>query len=147
MKRIKLVVDTTPEETVSAIRHIIIGSILAEYGCRMLVDGVRFELKQKVNLLLNATRGVQNHYLYHPGATPETKETFSREFLKGEIVLIGELLTTVWGLSETDLEEVINQIKNNTDHGKNITEEESIQRSGNGAYFNERREEVGEYGD
>lgn len=134
MKLKKLVVDATPDETITAIKHIVIGSILSEYGCRMLVDGVRQELKQKVKLLLNATKSVQNHYLHHPGSTPETRETFTKEFLKGEIVLIGELMSTVWGLSETDLEDIINTIKNNTEHGEKTPEGLPA-------------EEVGEYGD
>lgn len=103
----------TLEETVSAIKKISIGAVISEYGCLMLKDASKQELKQRVNRLHNATQHVQNYFLTHPNARPQTRETFKKQFLKGEIVLIAELLETVWGLDENDLETIINSIKKN----------------------------------
>jgi hypothetical protein len=107
----------TKEERISnnanAVRKMVIGTIVAEYGMRQLVDNSKQDLKMRVNSVLNACKKVQEWFLYHPSGTPEQKEIFKKEFLSSEILLISELLETVWGINEDGLEEIIKAIKEN----------------------------------
>jgi hypothetical protein len=102
------------EETANAIKHMVIGSIIAEYGL-MLLGTQSHDLKHRTQIALNACRSVQSCLIHHPRARPEHRELFKREFLKSSYVLISELLVSVWSLSEEDIEDIIEQIKNNTD--------------------------------
>jgi hypothetical protein len=83
----------TPEQAADqakAIRWLVIGGLLAEYGSRLLPD-TRGELKMRANGVINA----------------------ANKFSKNEIVLMGELLESVWGISEDDLENIITTLKEN----------------------------------
>lgn len=103
----------TPEETAEAIKKVVVGLIISEYGLMLLKDVSKQDLKFRTSGAIAAIRRVQDYFLHHPDSNPKHKEIFKREFLKNEIVLISELMTTVWGLSEDDIETIINSIKAN----------------------------------
>lgn len=103
----------TPEQAkqqANAIRWIVIGSIVCEYGA-MQLPSLRGELKLRANAVVNFSRKLQQYFLHHPSASAESKDIFKKEFYKNEIVLLGDLLETVWGISENDLENIITTLK------------------------------------
>lgn len=100
------------DENAAAVRTLIVGAIICEYGARQLIDNTTTNLKVKVKNVITAANLVQDWFLNHPNASKEHKETFKREFLGANIVLLAELFQTVYGLQESDLEIIINGIKN-----------------------------------
>jgi hypothetical protein len=105
----------TPEQAADqakAIRWLVIGGLLAEYGSRLLPD-TRGELKMRANGVINAANKLQSYFIHHPNASPSASQVFKKEFSKNEIVLMGELLESVWGISEDDLENIITTLKEN----------------------------------
>lgn len=101
-------------ETANAIRKVVVGTIVAEYGLMQIRDNSKQELKQKTNFAINAIKKVQDYFITHPNSTPEHREIFKKEFIKSEIFMISELLEAVWGLSDESLEEIVNTIRANT---------------------------------
>lgn len=100
--------------TANAIRKVVVGTIVAEYGLMQIRDNSKQELKQKTNFAINAIKKVQDYFITHPNSTPEHREIFKKEFIKSEIFMISELLEAVWGLSDESLEEIVNTIRANT---------------------------------
>jgi hypothetical protein len=105
------IVEEKIQDTAKAIRWIVIGSLIAEYGAILLPD-CRGELKMRANGVKNQSKMLQQYFLSHPNASQKVKEVFKKEFSKNEIVLLGELLETVWGVNEDGLEEIIKALKN-----------------------------------
>jgi len=101
-------------EIANAIRKVVVGLIVAEYGLMQIRDESKQELKQKTNFAINAIKKVQDYFITHPNSTPEHREIFKREFVKSEIFMISELVESVWGLSDDSLEEIVNTIRANT---------------------------------
>lgn len=99
--------------TSSAIRKMVIGCIVAEYGMIQLKDNTKQELKMRVNGVLNACKRVQDWFITHPSATEEHKEIFKKEFLSDRILLLSELLETTWGIDDDGIEEIIKAVKVN----------------------------------
>ena len=98
-------------QTANAIRKMVIGCIVVEYAMLQFKDHTKQDLKNRVNVVLNSCRRVQDWFVTHPNSTPEHREIFRREFLSSEILLISELLETVWGIKEDGLEEIISAVK------------------------------------
>lgn len=107
-------------ETVDAIKLMIIGSLLAEYGARLIVDGTKQELKQKINGVLSAVKGVERHFIAHQNADQGAREAFRRAFNKGETVLLADLNLTCWAIDELGLEEIIKAVKKAIDEPENV---------------------------
>lgn len=102
------------EETAIAIKHMVIGSIVVEYGMLLMGDQQHI-VKSRAAILLAAARSCQSALLNSPKATPELVAILKKEFLKSSYVLISELLISVWDLREEDLENLILSIKLNTE--------------------------------
>lgn len=115
------------EETAKSIRKIVLGTIIAEYGLLEMKDQTRHELKQLANNALTAIKRFQNYFITHENCSQQTREAFKKEFLKNETFMLSELLEAVWGLSEDDLEIIINTIKENTD----VTDSSTIKNNQN----------------
>lgn len=107
--------ESVTNEQAKAIRWIVIGTLVAEYGARLLPK-TRGELKMRVNAVVNSSLRLQSYFIHHPNATPENKEVFKREFLKSEIVLVCEILETICGVSESDLENILQSLKDNIEN-------------------------------
>ena len=103
------------QSVATSIRKIVVGLIVAEYGLMELKEFSRYDLKARTNFAITAIRKVQDYFLNHPDSKPEHREIFRKEFLKNEIYMISELLETVWGLSDDNLEQIINAIRQNTE--------------------------------
>ena len=97
----------------NAIRLMVTAIVIAEYGLSKLKDGTKQNLKLKVNNAIASCRKVQEYFLTHENATPETRATFKEQFLGDEIVLLSELLETCFGIDADGLEEIIKAIKQN----------------------------------
>lgn len=97
------------------IRCMITANCIMEYQLLKLVDNTHHELKQKVKFALKACKSVENYFILHENASPETKETFRQQFLGDELLLLSELLESCFGINEQGLEEIITAIKNNTE--------------------------------
>lgn len=102
------------ETTASAIRKVVVGLIIAEYGLMQIRDDSKQDLKARTNFAINAIKKVQQYFLTHPNSKPEHREIFKKEFIKSEIFMLSELLETVWGFTDESLEEIINTIKQYT---------------------------------
>ena len=101
-------------ELANAIRKVVVGTIVAEYGLMQIRDESKQDLKARTNFAIKAIKRVQEYFLTHPNSTPEHREIFKREFIKSEIFMISELLEAVWGLSDDSLEEIVNTIRAHT---------------------------------
>lgn len=98
---------------IAAIKKMVIGNIIAEYGCIQLQTQAQYQLKNLVNRTIAASNKVQEFLKNHPNSTAETKQMFHREFLKSEIVLIAEIFELLICLSEEDLQLIYDGIKQN----------------------------------
>jgi hypothetical protein len=110
---------TDRQQLAKSLRKLVIGSIITEYSILEIKDNTKQDLKFRANRLLQASKSVQNWFLFHPDSTPESKKVFTTEFLKSEIYLISELLELVWGIPEDNLEEIIKTLR------EHIVEEEN----------------------
>lgn len=102
---------TNNPETVDAIKLMIIGSLLAEYGARLIVDDTKQHLKYRVKCVINAVKNVEMHFINHNNTTNEFREQFKRSFNKNETVLLADLNLTCWQIDEDGLDEIIKAIK------------------------------------
>lgn len=99
------------KETVEAIKLMVIGSLLCEYGSRLIVDNTKQTLKYRVNCVINAVKNVEMHFLNHPNTNNYYREHFKKAFNSNETVMLAELILTCWALNEDGLEEIISAIK------------------------------------
>lgn len=105
----------TIEQKGDIIRCMATALLIAEYQLLKLVDDTHQDLKVRTKNAIASCRRVQDYFLKHPNATPETKATFKENFLGGEIVLLTELLEKCFNLPEQSLEDIINAISQNTE--------------------------------
>lgn len=96
-----------------AIKQAIVASIVLEQAMLRIIDPAKRDLRNRCKILLSSARNVQNFFQYHPDSSVKYTELFRKEFLSNNIVLYGELLSTVYGLQESDLEMIIQAIKDN----------------------------------
>lgn len=109
------------QDTVDAIKLMIVGSLLAEYGARLMVDDTKRDLKYRVKCVINAVKNVEMHFINHNNTTNEFREQFKRAFNKNETVLLADLNLICWHISEDGLEEIISAVKQAIDEPpKNI---------------------------
>lgn len=101
-------------DLIKAMKWVAIGSVIAEYGAIMIKDASKNELKQRVNMLIRNAQSVQNWFTLHPSASEQSREQFKTQLQNSELILIAELIETVWGLGDDDLENIITAIKQNT---------------------------------
>jgi hypothetical protein len=99
------------QETVDAIKLMIIGSLLAEYGARLMVDDTKRDLKYRVKCVINAVKNVEMHFINHNNTTEEYRQQFKKAFNKNETVLLADLNLTCWQLNDEGLEEIVNAVK------------------------------------
>ena len=110
--------EASQQDVAKAIRKMIIGVLVIEYAFREIKDIAQFELKRRVVDTMRCAVRVQDLFIHHPHTKDAYRDQFKKEFLSSEMLLIGELLESVWGLKEDDLELIINSIKNNTEDVK-----------------------------
>lgn len=94
------------EQKSKAIRWVIIGSIIAEYGAMML-GSEKGELKMRANAVINGSRRLQCWFKYHPNSGEKYRKIFEQEFSKNEIIALAELLETCWAMDEDSIQEII----------------------------------------
>lgn len=101
------------QETVDAIKLMIIGSLLAEYGARLMVDDTKRDLKYRVKCVINAVKNIEMHFLNHDRTVSSSRfrECFKKEFNKNETVLLADLNLTCWQINEEGLEEIVSAVK------------------------------------
>lgn len=100
------------EERANAVRMIVVGSLLADYGARLIIDDTMHDLKTRARRVMTAVQSIERHFIHHPNTDTRYREVFKREFISNSIPLMAELLQTVWGLSEESMEDIITKIKN-----------------------------------
>jgi hypothetical protein len=103
--------EKVKQETVDAIKIMIIGSLLSEYGARLMVDDTKQALKYRVKCVMNAVKNVEMHFLNHNQTNDYYRQHFKRAFNSNETVLLADLNLTCWQLNEEGLEEIINAVK------------------------------------
>lgn len=99
------------QDTVDAIKLMIIGSLLCEYGSRLIVDNTKQTLKYRIKCVMNAVKNVEMHFLNHPNTNNYYREHFKKAFNSNETVMIADLILTCWALDEQGIEEIISAIK------------------------------------
>lgn len=103
--------EQSNQETVDAIKLMIIGSLLAEYGARLIVDDTKQEMKMKVKGVINSVKSLERYFVSHPNAHKEAKDQFKRAFNRNETVLLADLNLTCWEVEDDGLEEIVKTIK------------------------------------
>jgi hypothetical protein len=101
------------KKNTDAIRLMVTANLIAEYAMLEFKDKTKQDLKQRVNVAINACRNVQNWFLNNSSCSPQTRESFKENFLGDEIILLSELLKTCFGVFPSDLETIISSIKAN----------------------------------
>ena len=101
------------KQAVSAIKKMVIGCIIAEYGARQMIDSTKYELKQRVNGVIKSVVAVENWFVHNQYSNSEYREIFQKEFKGNEVMMLAELFDTVFGLSEESLDEIIQVLKKN----------------------------------
>ena len=99
------------QEKVDAIKLMILGSMLAEYGARLIVDDTKQSLKYRIKCVINAVKNVEMHFVHDPRTTDDHLKAFKRAFNKNETVLLADLNLTCWQIDEDGLEEIVNAVK------------------------------------
>lgn len=99
------------QETVDAIKLMVIGSLLCEYGSRLIIDETKQTLKYRIRCVMNAVKNVEMHFLNHPNTNNYYREHFKKAFNSNETVMIADLILTCWALDEQGIEEIISAIK------------------------------------
>lgn len=98
-------------ETVDAIKLMVLGSMLADYGARLIKDNTKQNLKYRVNCVINAVKNLEMHFINHNNTNEEARAAFKRSFNKNETVLLADLCLTCWQIEESGLEEIVNAVK------------------------------------
>lgn len=98
-------------ETVEAIKLMVLGSLLADYGARLIKDNTKQHLKYRVNCVINAVKNLEMHFINHNNTNEEARGAFKRSFNKNETVLLADLNLTCWEINEEGLETIINAVK------------------------------------
>lgn len=101
------------KQEVSAIKKMVIGCIIAEYGARQMVDSTKYELKNRVNNVIKSVVSVENWFVHNKYSNPDYIKIFQKEFKGNEVLMLAELFDTVFGLSEDSLDEIIQVLKKN----------------------------------
>lgn len=107
------------KDTVDAIKLMVIGSLLCEYGSRLIVDNTKQTLKYRINCVINAVKNVEMHFLNHSNTNSYFRGRFKKEFNSNETVMLAELILTCWALNEDGIEEVISAVKQVIDQPEN----------------------------
>lgn len=81
----------TPE-IVSSVKLMVVGSMLADYGARLIVDDTKRTLKYRVNCVINAVKQFEMHFINHDNTNEEAKAAFKRSFNRNETVALTELI-------------------------------------------------------
>lgn len=100
------------DQTVSGIKKIVVGSIIANYGALQIVDGSKQDLKLRVNKVINGARDVENYFKFHPNSDKNYLEVFKEEFKKDELLLLSEIFELLYGLNSESLENIHEALKN-----------------------------------
>lgn len=100
----------TPE-TVDAIKLMILGSMLADYGARLMVDNTKRTLKYRVNGVLNAVKQVEMHFINHNNTTEVYRQAFKKEFNKESTVALTELNLLCWQIDADGIDEIVKAVK------------------------------------
>lgn len=103
-------------QTISAIKKMVIGSIIAEYGALQLLDASKEELKNRVKNVISSVKSVENWFLHNPNVSETVREQFKNQFNSEEITLLAELFDTVYGINADSIEHIIEQINKNLDN-------------------------------
>lgn len=90
-----------------ALKKIIIGSVIAEYGALQMLDNTKFDLKQRTTQVISASKNVQNWFLFHPLSNGKYNAIFKKEFNKNELMLLSEIVEKLYLLDEDGLDEVL----------------------------------------
>jgi hypothetical protein len=106
------------KQSVSAIKKMVIGCIIAEYGARQLVDSTKYDLRKRVNTVIKSVESVENWFIHNQYSSELYRDIFKKEFRGNEVMLLAELFDTVFGLSEDSLDEIIQVLKKNITDAK-----------------------------
>lgn len=101
------------QQEVSAIKKMVVGCIIAEYGARQMLDSTKYELKKRVNGVIKSVESVENWFIHNKYSNNNYREIFKKEFKGNEVMMLAELFDTVFGLSDESLEEIIKVLKKN----------------------------------
>lgn len=89
------------------VKIIIVASMLAEYGGRLLKDGAKFALKNHVNGLINNAAGIERLFVTNQWISKEERDKFKDQFCGNAGALIAQHLQNLFGLSEESMEAII----------------------------------------
>ena len=98
---------------ISAIKKMVVGCIIAEYGAIQLIDSTKYDLRNRVNLVIKSVQSVENWFLHNENSNDAYREIFKKEFKGNEVMMLAELFDTVFGLSDDSLDEIIQVLKKN----------------------------------
>lgn len=99
------------QDTVDGLKLMIIGSLLADYGARLMKDHTKQTLKYRVNAVIQAVKNVEMHFINHDQTNEYYRKNFKKAFNSNETVLLADLNLTCFGLNEEGLELISNSLK------------------------------------
>jgi len=100
----------TQQDEINAIKMIVIGNAIANYGAIKLKSD-KSDLKKKVENLISASKKVKSWFLFHPNSTPAHKEQFKKEMNSSELNLIASINIQLTSFNEDGLEDLHRQLE------------------------------------
>jgi hypothetical protein len=99
----------------SAVKKVLIGLLIAEYGMRQLPNRMfsNNTLNHKATKAIAAVRDMQFFFLNNPGHDNTIREAYHREFFGNENLLVAEIMETIHGLNEDDLAIILEGLQSN----------------------------------
>jgi hypothetical protein len=104
-----------------AIRKILSGCSIIEYGINDINDETKGELKMRANNAVKWAKLTMRLLIGHPNANPAHIDKLADEYHSDRNALLSELYDTVEQLNDEDLVFIIESIKANIDEHKTIT--------------------------
>lgn len=103
-----------------AVRKILAGANIIEYGILEIRDAHKGELKLRANNAVKWALSVVKWLIGHPNAKAEHKEQFKEGYHDEKNALLSALFDTVYELNNNDLAMIIDSIKQHIDEKKEI---------------------------
>lgn len=103
--------DANFQKEVAALKLIVAGSIIAEYGCRNLIDDTKYDLKQHVKNAFQSNLKVQNWFKFHRQGNENYKQIFTEQFNDSKFVLMAEITKELFDFTEDAMDEILSQLQ------------------------------------
>lgn len=102
--------NTDIENVAEALRMMVVGTVVSEYGMLKLKDQVYQDLKQRTNASIAASKKVQDWFRFNSSVSSKYEKIFTDEFNGDKLMLLSILVEKASKLNELGIETIIEAI-------------------------------------